>query len=289
VILQVSDREDAPYEPCDRAGLLTTAEPSTAWGAVRVSQEARDSALLLSRTRRGCAEIVAALLEVGIPHVAERGPAILRPTSIVLRVADALTRWLARGRPAPRDAALAALDALDTRGPVLAGKRGAKKSLLEVIRDGEDRISVEVLADHGIDVRDLERRWADPDPAWWRLAILGSHLDAGALLLVRDWLLWYGEGDALLEVARRVVVTTAHASKGREADLVVLDARQAIRLASRDTPQNGANGGALDDFRARRDEDLRCLYVAITRARHRIILVRGHVPGRPDWLALHGL
>ncbi len=86
-----------------------------------------------------------------------------------------------------------------------------------------------------------------------------------------------------MDAARRVVVVTAHGAKGREADTVIVDARKAVPLWSRRKDK-----ASLQSDRQRIDEDLRVLYVAVTRTKDRLEILRGS-DGKPDWFGTHGI
>jgi ATP-dependent exoDNAse (exonuclease V) beta subunit len=60
---------------------------------------------------------------------------------------------------------------------------------------------------------------------------------------------------------------------------VILDAR------SRVDPRPHADDADVRSLAERRDEDLRVLYVAVTRAKHRLGVIRGE----RDWLGLYDL
>lgn len=286
VVRLVSNREDAPYEPADRFGEAAELNDVDAWGGVAKAQDSEQTALILSRTRAGCSEAVEGLLSAGVPHIAERGRQVLRRDSGVLRVADALSSWFLRSRAVSVESARLVVKAIDSRGPILEGrKRGPKGEAEKALKERDGDVSLAWMEASGFRVEDMARMWLEPDVEWWKAALLGRLVNAEALLIVRDWLAYYGTVGELMDAAARVVVTTAHGSKGREADLVVLDARKAIYLG----PRQKQSAGELQTLTERRDEDLRCLYVAITRAKHRLVVIRGRRSGREDWLAMHGI
>lgn len=286
IVRLISNREDAPYEPAERTGEVLERDSVEAWRAVGLVQEDERSSMVLARTRAGCAQAVDELIGAGIPHVSERGRAILRPGTNILRVADALHSWCLRSRPIGVEAARVVVKALASKGPILDGmKRGIKAGMDKALRDRDGDVPLAWLRDMGVDTAEIERQWAEPDVEWWKAALLASVVSsADDLMVVRDWLAYYGSTGALMEAAKRVVVTTAHGSKGREADLVVVDARTKMYL-----PRDGRRKeGELQTMAERRDEDLRCLYVAVTRARESLVVIRGY-GARGDWLDMHGI
>jgi hypothetical protein len=285
----VIDREDAPYLPADRDGEVLRREPSEAWGLASSEQEAERSVLVLSRTVAGCGQAVSELLGDGIPHIAERGRRILDPHGKLLRIAAAAMAWAYRGS-ADLECARALVDALAAKGSVLRpeGARVVKAHVQATLRD-YDRETVPwawcEAAGLGPGLSVLRRQVDTPTSEWWAQALLASHVgDLDALLTVLDWLQVYGSRAALLDVAQKVVVTTAHGAKGREADLVVLDARASISFRQR----VGSGAIEVQTIEERIAEDLRVLYVAITRTKGSLVVIRGFGK-RPDWLSTHGI
>jgi hypothetical protein len=283
VVLRIHDREDAPYLPAERDGAVSQRwEPSEAWDRIAENQDAGNSALVLSRTKAGCGQAVAELLEAGIPHVAERGRRVLRADAVALRIGEALDAWGFHSDTTTAANARALVDALRAAGPLLTGRRGLKKKLQVALRDRDTNVGPKWLKEAGLDIDTLTRQWFAPQHGWWEAALLESAVQAPDLMAIREWLAEYGSARALLEVAQKVVVTTAHGSKGREADLVVLDARKAMYLGTRkDDP-------GIQTTAERIDEDLRCLYVAITRTKEELVIIRGE-DGETDWLTTHGI
>ena len=271
VIADVQDRVDAPYAPADRDGSIESLVPEEAWLVAAQVQDAGGSVLVLSRTRAGAAAAVQELLDADVPHIAERGRAVLgtadQPSRLlsVCRALDAL----AGGRAPWATDARRLVQCLAARGGPGFARPGVKTHLGTLLTGRRDRIALDALADAGLAVGALGPAWDRGDAKWWRGAVIPSQVLPEELLIVRDWHLVHGS--RLHDVAGRVRVTTCHGSKGREADLVVLDAR--------------ARWGRRAQSPEDRDEDRRVLYVALTRARERLILVRG----ARDWLDQHGV
>lgn len=278
VVRAIPGRIDAPYLPADRDGAVESAhDPADTWATLAIGAEAGRSALVLSRSRNGCAVAVAELIDAEIPHLAERGPRLLGTVdnpSRAVRIARALDACLSTS---PRASAVVT----DLRALVAAMRasqwklpRGAKTALAAVLKGARGSMSLHLLADAGLPVEAIASAWADPDPRQWRdrLTMTGCP-DVKGLLLVREWVLIHGA--QLYPLAGRVIVTSCHGAKGREADTVVIDSRSGSRAF---TPSGGPE---------ERDEDRRVLYVAITRPKHTLVLLRN--PTRSDWLSQHGL
>lgn len=259
VVSQIIDREDAPYTPRDADGRVRAVTPGEAWDHVAEAQERGASVMVLSRSTRGTTTCIAELLEAGVPHIAEKGwPQVLgadSKPSILLSIVRALTA-LSYGRSDPRaQDAKRLIKAIRVGSPLLPA-RGAKKTIEEMLNGRHDRVDRDSL---GLDLALINETWSSPNARWWEEVLL--NVNADNLLVVRDW--YNDHGDDLFQVAGHVIVTNAHGSKGREADLVVLDAR--------------ARNRGVDD------EDRRVLYVAITRTRDTLDVIRGN----RDWLDQH--
>jgi len=282
VVVQVYDREDAPYMPAGRAGSVEETDATAAWLEAGQVQAKGRRVLVLSRTKAGCADAADGLTEEGVAHITERGPCLLRRDGAAVRVASALADLCWSSRGAEKADAKKLISSLAANGPLLAGLRGRKKALLDLVAATNDgaRVMPAALVGAGLAVAELERQWGDPDLEWWCSALLPSGVAVPDLLAVRSWLAEYDGVEKLFKAADLVRVTTAHGSKGREADLVVLDARRVAFLGER-------KGGRPEvrTLSQRTDEDLRLLYVAITRTMDRLLIIRGQ--NGEDWLDMH--
>lgn len=292
VARQIHDREEAPYRPATHPGRLDEwAEEHEAVAQAAAAQAQGKTVMVLSRVGKGLGPVIDAFADAGVPHFSERlrsamgqGPDRL---SRAFKIARALTDWTWHERPALLSDAKALVGALNTKGPLFdRAPRGLKTRLKEALkaRRGQPVVALSVLALAGFDDRALLQAWRRPVRDWWASSLLaqssGDGVSTEEMLLIRGWLSDYnGDAGALLEAANRVRLTTAHGSKGREADLVILDARQRMELRPR------PNDSDVRGMRERQDEDLRVLYVAVTRAKHHLMVVRGD----RDWLGLYGL
>ena len=271
VIRQVQDREDAPYAPAPRDGQIVMCDGPDAIAEIG---ESAGSVLALARTKSGCSAIVDALIDADVPHMAERGTLLLRtrkgqPTNL-LRAVRALEAITAGGRVQGPDLRRL-VDALDAKGPGFTRPR-VKTAAVTAIKGRTGRVDpseIDGLA-HGA----LADAWAAFDYEWMLRATLAASFDAGRAIIIGGWVREFGA--RLEEVAERVAVTTVHGSKGRQAGLVVLDARIGWRRA---WSHRGSN--------AERDEDRRAMYVALTRTMDRLVIARGN--DRNDWLTQQGI
>lgn len=286
VISLVTDREDAPYHPkVDRdtgipvEGTVTEAYGEDAWEAVAAAQDAGESVFVLARTRGGCATAIEEMERIGIPYIGERGGSVLgQPAapSRALSVALAMQE-VANGENVHPEGARRLVAALSTKGLVTL-RRGAKGDLTEAVKGKRARVPIDVLAEAGLPVDEIAEVWRvlsgkDPHPDPGREAarcLIASVVSADDVTRVARWVALYG--DDMMPMAARVRVTTAHGSKGREAAVVVLDARSRIRGRQ---------------AQAEADEDRRVLYVAVTRTERDLILLRSY--GSEDWLSMHGV
>lgn len=290
VIRQVVDREDAPYHPkVDKEsgapieGSVRAEYGDDAWFAVGAAQEAGETAFVLSRTNAGCGVGADELERLQIPYLAERGGSVLgRPgaPSRTLRVVMALQE-VAEGHDVHPEGARRLVSALSTKGlGTLA--YGAKGNLTAVVQDKRSRVRLDDLDDAGLPRHELTDLWRllstgqsggllrlDPETEAAR-CFIASVVGAPDVVLVARWLTLYGED--LLRLANLVRVTTCHGSKGREAKVVLIDARH--RFRGKMSPEQ-------------LDEDRRVLYVAGTRTERDLVLLRTR--NGEDWLDMHGL
>lgn len=257
LILADPHRMDAPYEPADLEGSVAEADTRQVVDALEEAARARTKTLVLSRSKRLLGERLGnELVRRGVPHVSERGYSPLGAPTIL--AAARATIDLRRGAAVAGDVA-ELLDQLPARGHFPAKQ---KEKIVDQVRTWPKNAlvrprSLEVL---GVSLKAyLELSLCDAmhqllrDEGGYR----GSR-DRGAELerLVQ------AHGEDVLRETPTVVLTTLHASKGREAPLVVVD------LAM---PKAVAHG--LADGRSTPSER-RLLYVGITRTQDRLLLMR---------------
>ena len=295
VIRQVVDREDAPYHPkVDRTtgapveGSVREAYGDEAWFAVGAAQEAGETAFVLSRTRAGCSAGAEALERLQIPYLAERGASVLGRAGVPPKPSRTLAAVLAlqevaHGQDVHPEGARRLVEALSTKG-LRTMERGAKGNLTALTRDKRSRVSLDAMEEAGLPVAELTDLWRllssgaqggsllprDPEREVARCFIASGGISAPDVVLVARWVVTYG--DDLLRIANLVRVTTCHGSKGREATVVLVDARHRFR-------------GQMSPEQI--DEDRRVLYVAATRTERDLVVLRTH--DGEDWIDMHGL
>lgn len=281
IVQQIHARRDAPYEPAMRAGdaWATTAEAAAEYAARAAlappdgHHEGTPVVLWLSRTNRGAREATEMLDRMGIPCTPEKS------AGLFLRTGQMATASLlydaARGAETLRVDWLRLLKGLtwQTLGP-----RGEKSRVLSAL---EDESTPEILTNEtaealGVPVAVLVARWTARDWPWWASAVLGSKIPLDDLAALHGALERHGR--ALPDLVSRIVTTNIHASKGREAPVVVLDARRRSAVGM-STPGRLPMASRED----RLDEELRLAYVAVTRAAQTLLVVHGDDP-RGSWL-----
>lgn len=265
LILQDPERMDAPYDPADHAGAaedVSRAEVRAALDAfVDVTTFAaprRPEALVLARSRATLSGGIARELAVtGVPFLSEKGYSPLGAPS-ALAVARAIV-GLRAGGAYVRDVRQL-LHELPARGHF--PPRRKQQLMVEVNEWPEDaKVSVETLEAMGIGVRSLlagtlvDGLRAAKIGQDKRSVSLGRDRAAELDLLVDRW------GPQVLEGRPTIVLTTLHASKGREAELVVID--MDMPWPSAKAIEQGEDG-----------EERRLLYVGLTRTKDRLLLLR---------------
>jgi len=269
------DRIDAPYMPAQHAGLVRVAEPPDVVAQIGLADQKGHEVLVLTRRGRDLDRWSGLLSAAATPHLHERGACPLGHPQEVRRVRAALA--LRDGAAISRGDLAAILKGVE--GAFLLGDR---ETLVERARLAADPITRDACQDLGLrvvelaalDTRDLTRALRVHRIRGDGLArLVARHgrvvLDPPPRMLARR------PDDADELPAVRVRLTTWHGSKGREAPLVVVDLRMP-RLARL----------AADVSREALEAERRLLYVAVTRARQRLLLVR---PGRYDAGQLLGL
>lgn len=226
--------------------------------------EGERPAFALARTRIGCARLARALHAAGAPYVAERGGRSPLDPRGLRGLIDVLHAIHTRAPVEP------AVVARILGGPSCPGERGKARSGV-VGRGGKARIAqwATQAAEGGPVV--LDRRQCDElgldrayelDP-WALLAgVAAWPVAAGDVASALRWLraLWDRHGGRWPDC--HTTITTWHGSKGREADLVIIDPA---------LPWPAAR--ALAHHGEAADAEHRCAYVALTRARSEAIVL----------------
>lgn len=246
VIARCADRVPKAYAARPEAGSYARC-PSLA-EAVQVASRA-PSAFVLSRSHTGCTAAAREMHAAGIPYVAERGrgPNPFGQPSLL----DAIATFaeFARTGSASTPAFAAAIEAhaqMSTKGGCV--KHGGKTA---IAAHSQPRITAADLRTLGQDA--LADALASD---WWR--VIQAKVRGDDLRYLRR--LYESTGGKL--PTPTVTVTTWHASKGREADCVVIPDH--LPWPCFDAICKGGAAG---------DSEHRAAYVAITRARQSVIVV----------------
>lgn len=261
VIQSVEDRVDAPYDPCDRAGQVIEIDAGMAWHRANDDAAAGRDVMILCRTCKGCQSISQSLVTHTIPHSCERGGSALAAKKS-LRIVSAVAA-IGEGEPVHKDELLDLIRALRWHGcrwRSPTAKRSKKATVKAIQESEQNRFSAQAIeAISGLNTATIAAAWETDRIEWSRLLL--ASVSSAAARTIAEWRQTYGA--SFVDRARRLVVTTLHAAKGREADTVILDGRKRGKAQLC-------------------DEEYRLLYVAITRAKDALLVIRG------DWLSMFG-
>lgn len=207
------------------------------------------SAFILARSHTGCTLASRALHAAGIPYVAERGRGPNPFGQPSLLAAISTFAEFSRTGSAPAPAFAAAIEAhaqMASKGGTI--KHGGKTA---IAAHSQPRIT-------GADLRAMgQDQLADTLAGdWWR--VIQAKVRTDDLRYLRS--LYDAAGGKL--PAPTVTVTTWHASKGREADCVVIPDH--LPWPCFDAITKGGDAG---------DSEHRAAYVALTRARQSVLIV----------------
>ncbi len=264
-----ADRIDAAYEPADRDGLICAVSGHEAALMLRDLPEGQ-TAFVLARGRmalnggRMLPGWTKKLADMAVPFLNERGASPLgaKAACSVARAGVALRAGAGSSMP---DAIrlLAALPVREGEFFTRRGKGGGRKGAVSYLRglDPDMAIFVSTFLDAGVQLSAL----LDGDLSdALRLARLEDRANTLAMLVDRL-------GPVVLSRDPAVRLTTFHGSKGREANVVILDAGAPKRVA-----QGIASGDSVESER-------RLLYVAATRTKDKLCVVRS---GERDLLSM---
>ncbi len=271
IIVRNSNRVDANYSPADRDGAVNEVDHvgAAATLAYRCCYETEtgdaSSAFILGRTAADLAPYAAWLAEHGIPFANERGGSPLKQGKLIAML-QAL--WGLQGGlridPAHARALVDLLPAKKTYGFFSGTKKTAKATIALAQKEGRFLDQVDITT-CGVNVETvIEGTLATA------LKRINRFEDCGMLLQIVKAL-----GRKGITEPPRITLTTVHCSKGREADVVIVDLNAAFPVRKE---IEGSRGGE--------DGERRVLYVAITRAKRILCLVRAK---RADWGEMLGL
>lgn len=266
---RLQERAAKDYAPRDGAGVYTT---GATWDeAIAAMRNGHSGAFALARTKRGCQRLTSTLRREEIAYISERGGRSPLDPRGLRGLVDVL-HDIHRGRPIVASAAAKTLlspscpgeGGKARTGVVARGGKTAIKAWAERLGASEVTIDLQGASALGLD------RAMSIEP-WALLASVRSWpQSAGDAANDLQWLrsLWDRHGGRW--PAHMVTVTTWHGSKGREADLVVIDPALPYPAAK-----------ALDRGGDLADTEHRCAYVALTRARRAAMVIE-------DDLEAHG-
>ena len=201
---------------------------------------------VLAPTKTMCAAWVRRLEAARLPFLAERGGASPLSRESSKALVRALIDLRARREPDPDDLS-SLVDALPVRGTDFLND--VAKSALVEIAGGGPLLGYEA---EGLKIEALLEAPSLADAA--AAARLGDE-DCRLAAIAERW------GREILEVPPRVRVTTFHGSKGREAELVVVDCSEVPFPV-----KSALARGAADGWR-------RAIYVAYTRSKDKLVVV----------------
>ena len=258
LIRQNRARIDAPYLPAQQEGSVVSLDRGAALTALDQAAQAGVTAFVLGRSRRALEHWALELELQATPYAHERGFSPAGDDQAL-----AATRGLVALRTS-QGCSTEEAHALLTLAPVRATFRGAKRDLvLEALRLRPQELvtSSWLEAAFEFDLGPLLDRPSLADGlSLLRLHSHGSLAVRRARGLAR---LVEAHGVAVLAREPAIRLTTYHGAKGRQADLVVVDLATSKRVLE-----------PLQDEHLRETER-QLLYVALTRTRDRLILVRG--------------
>ncbi len=261
-----ANRIDVGYLPTPLAGTVREVEEEQVIGALGAAAREGESALLLARSRAILRRYVKALAAAGIPFRNERGYSPLGCPDRRMVVQAVLD--LGEDRPAAVEAVIELLARLPARDYFPNKKKLWVLERVEELQGEVHRAHLETL---GVRVGrllegDLADRLLRP-----KLAQSAPMRERIAQDMVRLLSL---HGPQVLDTSPTVVLTTAHGAKGREADLVVVDL-EAPHLVLDSLWRPG-----------RVENERQLLYVALTRSKDRLLLVRHDLRDLGDELGL---
>lgn len=250
------DRVDAPYEAAEHEGEVTHHDWHEEVVDVVIAKKA--PTMILARSARQLAAYARCLSDAGEPFVNERGPSPLQAPKRVRMLRAILA--IRRGTKLDVPMAKALVDALPGRPKGLWFSR-TKREAQESLREQEEGALIDAtqLQEIGVQLTPL----IDAGSAAQALSELKVAKCSELLRIVER----HGEGALVLEP--RILLTTIHAAKGRESDVVVVDLQAPLPTLRE-----------VERGEAELQTERRVLYVALTRARRHLALVHPANPGQ---------
>jgi len=251
------DRVDAPYEAADTEGEVVHYD----WAERAICSVIQDGCptMVLARSGRQLGVYARVLADEGEPFINERGASPLQAPKKIRVVRSIIS--IRRGLRIDATMAKSLVDKLPGRPKGLWFKDTKKTARAAVKELNDDTtvspIDLEVL---GVRVQPI----LDAASLEHALGLLGMASDCESLLRIIE-----RHGAAALAQDPRIRLTTIHAAKGREEEVVLVDL-----AAPRPTLMD------VDRGREQLETERRVLYVALTRVKRKLILVHPPSPGQ---------
>lgn len=248
IILKNQDRIDAPYEPAEHIGSVVNVgdtRESVLYLQKRIVEGG--SGFVLSRSGRGLSPFIQELQAAGVPFKNERGAS---PWNFAtkIEIAFAVISLKERGW-ADASSIRRMISSLPVRGTQFFNKGFARTKIIAAI-EGDDETPFEMKDIEGVN---------------WDYTLGGTTLEALERVTKSEktaaayYMAYKNFGiDAFID-APRVVLTTMHASKGREADVVILSSLKPYPAVL-----------AYENGQA--EAERRVLYVGVTRAKNTLCI-----------------
>ncbi len=269
LIARNRNRIEAPYLPAEHGGSLRRGVMALGRKALAEIPGTKRTAFVLCRAARFLSSWAHELEAAGIPFANERGYSPLG-SERDLRIARAVLA-LRDGRVLAKNDALALVKSLPVR------RRGSPESAEWFTRDKAKVVQMVALYTDELSPEDLRGCGVNLRPAsatYFVDVLKAAGVDGRRVLALEKIAALHGRG--AFEEDPPVTLTTMHASKGREADLVVVDL---------ECPKVVAREIAMDA--ATLEAERRILYVALTRSKADLVIVPAE--GRNDLGDLVGL
>jgi superfamily I DNA/RNA helicase len=253
IITKNVNRIDAPYEPLDKEGtVLELSRPSAAEEIFNASSEGKD-VFVLARSANILGGWTDLLAEVGVPFINERGRSPWG-SQIELSVAKAVAAVKENLEMTYEDANRL-IEKLPGRDPRFFKKKVTKVSLKAKYSTKSGTLISSQLSDDGIVLEEIKN--ADYKDLFMLFKM--EYRAAALANIIKRW------GPEILHKTPNVTLTSQHACKGRERDLVVVDMG---------CPPFTAKAIALDKTGLVREAERRLCYVAFTRTKDTLIICR---------------
>jgi len=260
IITQTSRRFDPQYEPAENMGSVHVTGVYKILETAASCAELRVPMFVLARSRKGLAPYAEQLIERNIPFTNERGPSPMNARKAAGLCATMIE--LLQGKEITRGEARILIGAMRVRSNPVWPKGVAKIDCAGGISGNEaEKLKLsDVDSESGLKLGSI----LDTFPTQKRS-------ETAACLLLNS----VQKAERYVELATKysvsvlrqppvVVLTTFHASKGREAEVVAVSAEKPYPSI------------LAYEHEAERDAEIRCLYVAVTRSKESLLVDIDH-------------